>query len=268
MNRINAKIIVIPILSLIFLIFASVIVLLIATKQKPLEPEFDADYYYTVSQQKFGNWTYEKLLSGYSYYLYLPPEAINNTDDESLKIPMIVTFHGSSSKGMNYARYGRMFLDNRIQDIKKCAVLVLNARGDYYYNLQDTSLVIENLLMRKRCLDKSNIIAFGHSQGAYFAARLAFYKPELFKAVISGSGYYIPTLWELIRARHVSFWWGNSQNDKGIYEQGHPAGKKIRLWCKNSVYAEYKSRGHFWVELNDEDPATGKKFIDWMKEEL
>ncbi|MCQ2611495.1 MAG: hypothetical protein MJ169_07065 [Treponema sp.] len=250
----------------VFLVVALAVAGLVAFIQpKELDLTYDTDYYYTVDSKPFGQWKYEKLLAGYSYYLYLPPEARGNENDESLKIPLIVTFHGSCSKGSNYSRYGTMFINSKIQNIRHCAVLVLNARGEYYYNLEDTALVIENLLMRNLCLDKTNVIGFGHSQGAYFVSRLSFYKPELFCAVISGSGYYQPTFLELLKCRHVNYWWGNSQNDLGIYEQGHPTGLKIRRWCKNSFYAEYESRGHFWVELNDVCPGTDVTFLDWFK---
>ena len=44
----------------------------------------------------------------------------------------------------------------------------------------------------------------------------------MFKAVISGSGYYQPSAREVSRVLPVCFYWKISKYDKGIYEQGKP----------------------------------------------
>ena len=90
----------------------------------------------------------------------------------------------------------------------------------------------------------------------------------LFKAVISGSGYYQITHRELLKVLPIQFWFGLSKNDKGIYEQGCTTGPLLEKFCKNSVYAEYENRGHFWVELDDVAPGSGRVFLEWLDKVL
>ena len=99
--------------------------------------------------------------------------------------------------------------------------------------------------------------------GAKFVVELACYEPRLFKAVISGSGFYQMKVSELIKLLPVQFYFATSKNDKGIYEQGSPTGKMCARWCKNSRYVEYETRYHFWVELLD---RTGRKNKDGTDE--
>lgn len=230
---------------------------------------FDPDYYWVDESSVMEPWMYERIFGGFEYFLYIPPEYRNDRQNEAAKLPLVVTFHGSSSKYISLGRYGRMFIDDRIQSITPCAVLVLYARYDYYATCQDVRLLIHNLLLKNACIDRTNVIAYGHSQGAWFATQMACYDPGLFRAVISGSGYYHMTLRELWRVRNVQFYWGNAQNDAGIYEQAWQTGQRVAKWCKNSIYAEYPKRGHFFVELTDVAPArNGQKetaFLDWFR---
>ena len=161
--------------------------------------------------------------------------------------------------------YGRMFTSEKIQNIKECSVLVLLARGDYYSDCHDVSLLIQNVLMKNLCIDKTNIIAFGHSQGAEFAVELACHEPALFRAVISGSGYYQPTFKEYIRILPVQFYWKIAKRDKGIYEQGFKTGRRLARFCKNSINIELDSQVHFWVELDDKVPDSDMTFLKWFE---
>lgn len=227
---------------------------------------FDADYYWTEETFDDSIWFYEKVPAGFEYFLYIPPEYRNDRHNQDAKLPLVITFHGSGAKHESRGQFGRMFISPTIQNIKKCAVLVILARGMYYSDCHDVDLLIQNLLLKNECLDQKNIIGFGHSQGAEFVVKLACFEPGLFKAVISGSGYYQPTFKELLNVMSVRFYWKISKYDKGIYEQGYKTGRILKRYCKDSVNIELESREHCWVELDDKIPDTGRTFLDWFKD--
>ncbi|MCQ2249092.1 MAG: prolyl oligopeptidase family serine peptidase [Treponema sp.] len=261
------------ILTVLGFFLAAILIIILAAKilytRRTLgELTFEPDYYWADEKCSLDKWDFVKTYAGYDYFLYIPPEFKNDRHNESIKLPMYVLFHGSESKGISLGRYGRMFTDSKIQSLRPCAVLVILARCGYFSDCHDTSMLIQNILLQNECIDKKNIIAFGHSQGAYYAVKLAVFQPELFKAVISGSGYYQLTPWELLKVLPIQFWWGNARNDKGIYEQAWKSGRRVARYCRNSVYAEYEKRGHFWVEANDVDPESGTVFLDWLRQVL
>lgn len=268
MNKKNLSRSILIIVSIVVVASLAVTIKGLYTRRTLDKLEFEPDYYWSDKSVDTGKWDFHKTYAGYDYFLYIPPEYKNDRHNENAKLPMYVLFHGSESKGISLGRYGRMFTDSKIQNLKSSAVLVLLARCGYYSDCHDTSMLIQNVLIQNECIDKKSIIAFGHSQGAYYAVKLACYDPRLFKAVISGSGYYQISRKELLSVLPVQFWWGNAKNDKGIYEQAWKSGRLVSKYCRNSVYAEYESRGHFWVEPNDEDPETGLKFLDWLKKVL
>ena len=250
---------------------AAVVVLILSvflitkiTVKKELPLVFDADYFWTKKTFDDSVWFYEEVPAGFEYYLYIPPEFRNDRHNETAKLPLIVTFHGSNDKYSSRGRFGRMFIDPKIQNIKKCAVLVLHSRGDYFSDCHDVVLMIQNILCKNECIDKNCIIGFGHSQGAMFVVQLACYEPRLFKAAISGSGYYQPSWREILKVRNVRFWWKISKYDKGIYEQGYKTGRILKRFCKDSVNIELESREHCWVEIDDSDPLTNQSFLDWF----
>ena len=76
--------------------------------RRPLDLAFDAAYYFSEESSASGVWKYEKSFSGHQYYLYLPPEYREASDDQSAKLPLIVAFHGSDEKGQAF-KYGRIF---------------------------------------------------------------------------------------------------------------------------------------------------------------
>ena len=154
---------------------------------------FEPDYYWPEEKSDAGKWKFRKTYAGYDYFLYLPPQYKDDQHNAEAKLPLFVLFHGSYDKGIALGRYGRMFAGQEVQSIRPCAVLVLLARVGYYSDCHDTSMLIQNVLMQNECIDKTSIIAYGHSQGAYYAVKMACYQRELFKAVISGSGYYTVT---------------------------------------------------------------------------
>lgn len=252
---------------LVLLVAAAFILKSLYTRRTLGELVFEPDYYWAEEKSDTDKWDFRKTYAGYDYFLYIPPEFKNDRHNESLKVPLVVLFHGSESKGISLGRYGRMWTDKKVQSVRSCAVLVLLARCGYYSDCHDTSMLIQNVIIQNECIDKKNIIAFGHSQGAYYAVKMACYQPELFKAVISGSGYYQVSTKELLKILPMQFWWGNARNDKGIYEQGWESGRRVAKYCRNSVYAEYESRGHFWVEPNDVSP-TGEVFLEWLDKVL
>lgn len=233
--------------------------------RKDFTLNFDADYYWTTKTFDDSLWFYESVPAGFEYYLYIPKEFRKDRHNESAKLPLIVIFHGSGAKYDSRRQFGRMFIDQKVQNVRKCAVLVLHSRGDYYSGCHDVSLMIQNILMRNECLDRRNIIGFGHSQGAEFVVKLACYEPGLFKAVISGSGYYKPSFWEVLSVLPVRFYWKISKYDKGIYEQGYKTGRILKRFCRDSVNIELESREHCWVEIDDADPETGRTFLDWFE---
>ena len=241
--------------------------------RKPLELMFDAAYYFSEEASKSGIWSYEKSYSGHQYYLYLPPQYREDNDNVEAKLPLIVVFHGSDEKGQAF-KYGRIFTGQDFQEKiypKGAAVLLMFSRVNYFTDPHGTSLLIQNVCLKNKCIDKENIIAYGFSQGAKFAAELACAQPRLLKAVVSGSGFYQMSFWEILRVLPIRFYWANSEDDKGIFEQGMPTGRRVARFCKDSRYVQYQTRHHFYVELKDKtglrDKGGGEEtFMDWLCE--
>lgn len=261
---------------IIFYLFGILTFLTILTIKFYTRPKqnftFDAAYYWTNNQYQDKLWLYEELPSGHKYHLYVPEKFKNNKNCEQAKLPLIVVFHGSDEKGKALSKYGRIFLDKKFQskiNPNGAAVLVILSRINYFTDPASTSLLIQNICLKNKCIDKSNIIGYGFSQGAKFVVELACHDPSLFRGVASGSGFYQIKLKELLKVLPIQFYSAISKNDKGIYEQGHKTGKLCSFFCKNSRYVEYENRWHFWIELNDK---TGKKnkngseetFLDWI----
>lgn len=261
----QAKKFIFLILTIVLLIAFALVCLARLRVRKELKLTFDADYYWAEKAYDDSIWFYEKVPAGFEYYLYIPPEFRNDRHNAGAKLPLIIAFHGSSSKYVSRGNFGRMLISPKLQNVQKSAVLVLLSRGQYYSNYQDTSLLIQNLLMKNECIDRKNIIGFGHSQGAEFVVKLACFEPALFKAVISGSGYYQPSLRELLNVMPIRFYWKISKYDKGIYEQGYKTGRLFKKFCKDSVNIELESREHCWVEVNDVIPDSNRTFLDWYK---
>ncbi len=235
--------------------------------RKDLPLVFDAAYFWVADSFQDAKWLYEELPTGHKYFLYLPEKFKNDKDNENAKIPLIVTFHGSCEKGTAVTKMGRRFIDPEFQ--KKiypegAAVLVLLSRIDYFTDPHSTSLLIQNVVLKNKCIDKTNIIGYGFSQGAKFVVELACVQPELFRAVISGSGFYQITFKELLSVLPVSFYFALSENDKGIFEQGVKTGRLCGKWCRNSRYVQYKERWHFWVELYDKTGNKDETMEDWL----
>lgn len=239
--------------------------------RKQLEFTFDAAYYWASDEKNskgsIDSWNYEKLPAGHSYYLYLPPEYREDKDNEDAKLPLIVVFHGSDEKGAALHKYGEPFVREDFQKKiypKGAAVLVILSRVNYFTDPHSTSLLIQNIALRNKCIDQTNIIGWGFSQGAKFVVELACAEPRLFRAVISGSGFYHITLKELISVMPVCFYSAVSENDKGIFEQGCIVGRLCGKWCKNSRYVQYQNRGHFYVELKDKTGRGDETVMDWL----
>ena len=240
--------------------------------RKKLELTSDATYYWTKESQTRGSWTYESSPSGYQYYLYIPEKYQNDRDNEEAKLPLIVVFHGSDEPGASYAKYGTMLAREKLQSRispNGSAILALHSRINYFTDPHSTSLLIQNICLKNRCIDPTNIIGYGFSQGAKFVVELACYDPALFRGVVSGSGFHQMTFSELIRTLPIQFYWANSEDDSGIFEQGCISGRKVGKFCKNSRYVQYKNRHHFFVELNDttgrlNPDGTEETFVDWI----
>lgn len=241
--------------------------------RKSMAFTFDAAYYWPNKLVSYGQWLYEKTPAGHEYYLYLPEKYRNDRNNENAKLPLIVVFHGSDERGVTLYKYGRSFITKDFQDNvypEGVAVLVILSRINYFTDPHSTSLLIQNIVLKNACIDQKNIVGWGFSQGAKFVVELACEEPRLFKAVISGSGFYNISIKELISVLPVQFYSAVSENDKGIYEQGSRVGKLCGKWCKNSRYVQYEKRWHFYVEMNDK---TGKKnrdltdetCFDWLK---
>lgn len=241
--------------------------------RKPLELTFDAAYYFSEESSKSGAWAYEKSYSGHQYYLYLPPEYREDSDNSEAKLPLIVAFHGSDEKGQAF-KYGRIFTDQNFQEKiypKGAAVLLIFSRINYFTDPHGTGLLIQNVCIKNKCIDKEKIVAYGFSQGAKFSAELACAEPRLFKAVVSGSGFYKMNFWEIVSVLPIRFYWANSEDDKGIFEQGMPTGRRVARFCKDSRYVQYQTRHHFYVELKDKTGRLNKDgseetFMDWLCE--
>ncbi|MBR4246669.1 MAG: hypothetical protein IKQ13_06705 [Treponema sp.] len=251
--------------AIVLLLIASLAVWLYSPKK--IKPTFDAAYYWTTKQFDASPWLYREYATGHKYFLYLPEKYRNDKDNEAAKIPLIVTFHGSmeQAKAISYAR---PFISEEFQrDIypEGCAVMAVVARIGYFTDPHSMSLLIQSVLLQNKCIDPTNIVGWGFSQGAKYAVELACYEPHLFRGVISGSGFYQMSLKELLTVLPVNFYFATSENDKGIFEQGSPTGKRCAFWCRNSRYVQYKSRYHFHVELKDKTGRGDETAFDWMK---
>lgn len=239
--------------------------------RRPLDLAFDAAYYFSEDSSKSGVWKYEKSYSGHQYYLYLPPEYREASDDQSAKLPLIVAFHGSDEKGQAF-KYGRIFTGEDFQQKifpKGAAVLLIFSRINYFTDPHGTALLVKNVCIKNKCIDPTNIVGYGFSQGAKFVAEMACAEPSLFRAVVSGSGFYQMSAAEILRVLPIQFYWANSEDDKGIFEQGMPTGRRVARFCKNSRYVQYQSRHHFYVELKDKTGRLNKDgsdetFMDWL----
>lgn len=235
--------------------------------RKPMDFTFDAAYYWTDKVSQNGVWRYELLPTGHEYYLYLPEKYRNDNNNESARLPLIVIFHGSGEKAMSLVKHGRSFISDDFQKniySEGAAVLVLHSRIGYFTDPHSMSLLIQNIVLRNKCIDQTNIIGYGFSQGAKYVVELACHEPRLFRGVISGSGFYQISIKELISLLPVSFYSAISENDKGIFEQGNMTGKLCAKWCRNSRYMQYPSRWHFWVELNDKTGKGDETVQDWL----
>ncbi len=235
-------------------------------RDQSIEPECDPAYYWSEKTVDIGNWIYEELPTGHKYFLYLPPDFRSASRLATEKIPLIVTFHGSCEK-YSALKYAKPFTEKDFQNRvapSGCAVLAVMARTDYFTDVHSMSLLIQNILIKYSCLDKSNIIGYGFSQGAEYVVRLACAEPKLFKGVMSGSGYYQISLRELLSVLHINFYSAISRNDKGIYEQGYKTGRLCGMFCKGSRYVEYDNRYHFWIELKDRTGKGEETACDWI----
>jgi len=251
---------------LIFVLFSVTTVIWLYSPKK-IKPTFDAAYYWTTKQFDDSTWMYREYATGHKYFLYLPEKYRKDKDNVNAKIPLIVTFHGSMEQA-KAPRYARDFLTPEFQKNiypEGCAVMAVVARIGYFTDPHSMSLLIQNVLLQNLCIDSTNIIAWGFSQGAKYAVELACYEPHLFRGVISGSGFYQMSLKELLSVLPVNFYFATSENDKGIFEQGSPTGKMCAFWCKNSRYVQYKSRYHFHVELKDKTGRGDETNFDWIK---
>ena len=239
--------------------------------RRPLDLTFDAAYYFSEESSASGVWAYEKSFSGHQYYLYLPQEYREASDEQSAKLPLIVAFHGSDEKGQAF-KYGRIFTGEDFQKKihpKGAAVLLIFSRINYFTDPHGTALLIKNVCIKNKCLDPTNIVGYGFSQGAKFVAEMACAEPELFRALVSGSGFYQMSAKEILHVLPIQFYWANSEDDKGIFEQGMPTGRRVARFCKNSRYVQYKTRHHFYVELKDKTGRLNKDgsdetFMDWL----
>lgn len=251
----------------LFLIPAGVLLILVVAqiflyRRRPLDLTFDTAYYMTEKISSYGKWNYQKDYAGHETYLYIPDQYRYDKQREDPKLPLIVVFHGSCERSAGLSRYGRIFISNEFQKRMSpngACVLVVLSRVEYFTDPASVSLLIQNVVLKNKCIDPTKIVGYGFSQGAKFVVELACYEPRLFKAVISGSGFYQMKVSEMIKLLPVQFYFATSKNDKGIYEQGSPTGKMCARWCKNSRYVEYETRYHFWVELFDK---TGRKNKD------
>ena len=240
-------------------------------QRKTMDFTFDAAYWWATGTDSDNSFVYEEVPAGFCYFLYIPGKYRNDKDNQEAKLPLIVTFHGSDEKG-RASKYGRIFTDQSFQDRagkNGAAVLSIMSRANYFTDPSSTSLLIQNICLKNECIDRSNIVAYGFSQGANFVVELACHEPRLFRAVVSGSGFYKMKTSELLTVLPIQFYFATSKNDSGIYEQGSETGKTCAKHCKNSRYVEYETRGHFFVELKDK---TGRKnkdgseetFLDWI----
>ena len=133
--------------------------------RRPLDLTFDAAYYFSEESSASGVWAYEKSFSGHQYYLYLPQEYREASDEQSAKLPLIVAFHGSDEKGQAF-KYGRIFTGEDFQKKiypKGAAVLLIFSRINYFTDPHGTALLIKNVCIKNKCLDPTNIVGYGFS---------------------------------------------------------------------------------------------------------
>lgn len=240
-------------------------------KRKPMDFTFDAAYWWATGTETESTFRYEEVPAGFCYFLYIPEKHRNDKDNQEAKLPLIVTFHGSDEKG-KASKYGRIFTDKSFQERagkNGAAVLSIMSRANYFTDPASTSLLIQNICLKNECIDRTNIIGYGFSQGANFVVELACHEPRLFRGVVSGSGFYQMKTSELLTVLPLQFYFATSKNDSGIYEQGSGTGKTCAKHCKNSRYVEYETRGHFFVELKDKTGMKNKDgseetFLDWI----
>lgn len=256
-------------LFVLFFLIAAVLISYINSlyARRPMTFTSDAAYSWPKKSVQMDEWTYVELVTGHNYYLYLPEKYRNDKDNEEARLPLIVAFHGSYEKGAAISRVGKRFISPDFQkkiNSQGCAVLVPMSRMDFFSDPHSMSLLIQNVCLKNRCIDKSDIIAFGFSQGAKFAVELACAQPKLFKGVVSSSGFYEIKLFELLDVLDVNFYFALSKNDKGIYEQGVKTAKICSRWCKNSRYVEYENRYHFCAELSDRTGRGSETLEDWI----
>lgn len=244
-------------------ILIAVFAFLSGYKKKTNVLEYDGAYYWNKTEVPIGSWKFVETPAGWSYYLYLPPNY--DYENDKAKIPMVVTFHGQSGKYASVGRQGRIFRDEGFQKRSGgCAVLVLMARIDYFSDPLSAAKLIKNILIKYPALNPERVAGYGFSQGAMFVVNLAIADPSLFSAVISGSGYYEITFSELMRVRSVQFFTANSENDMGIFEHGSKTGRRLASWCKNSRYVQYKTRGHFALEMMDKSGKENETVESWL----
>ena len=265
------KKIVIPLFFIIFLAAGALIIKHYLYQRTPMEFTFDAAYWWATGTETESSFVYEEVPAGFHYFLYIPEKYRDDRDNQEAKLPLIVTFHGSDEKG-RASKYGRIFTDKSFQERagkNGAAVLSIMSRANYFTDPASTSLLIQNICLKNECIDRTNIIGYGFSQGANFVVELACHEPRLFRGVVSGSGFYQMKTSELLTVLPIQFYFATSSNDSGIFEQGSPTGKLCAKRCRNSRYVEYETRGHFFVELKDK---TGRKnkdgseetFLDWI----
>ncbi|MBO4319378.1 MAG: hypothetical protein J5857_02800 [Treponema sp.] len=265
------KKIIIPLFFIIFLAASAFVIKHYLYQRKPMDFTFDAAYWWAEGTESDSGFIYEEVPAGFCYFLYIPEKYRKDKDNQDAKLPLIVTFHGSDEKG-RASKYGRIFTDKSFQERagkNGAAVLSIMSRANYFTDPASTSLLIQNICLKNECIDRTNIIAYGFSQGANFVVELACHEPRLFRGVVSGSGFYQMKTSELLTVLPIQFYFATSRNDSGIFEQGSPTGKLCAKHCRNSRYVEYETRGHFFVELKDK---TGRKnkdgseetFLDWI----
>ena len=178
-------------LFVLFFLIAAVLISYINSlyARRPMTFTSDAAYSWPKKSVQMDEWTYVELVTGHNYYLYLPEKYRNDKDNEDVRLPLIVAFHGSYEKGAAISRVGKRFISPDFQkkiNSQGCAVLVPMSRMDFFSDPHSMSLLIQNVCLKNRCIDKSDIIAFGFSQGAKFAVELACAKSVITRIDLDG----------------------------------------------------------------------------------
>ena len=252
-------------LSIALACLAAAFLLAAALRYRPAsKAEYDAAYW-PDNKSRSGPWLWAMTPAGIDYNLYIP-EGLD-IEDPTVRIPMIVAFHGSTGKAAAKDRFGRLFTNPDVQkalDENGAAVLIVQSRLEYFSDPHAYARLVGNVALEHRCIDPARIAGYGFSQGAAFVQELAMYDPSLFRAVASGSSYYSASAGELFRAARVRFYCATSKNDQGIYEQGHLTGRALSLICPGSRYVEYDKRGHFFIEPRDRTGRGDETFLDWL----